>query len=532
MDSLRVASCQLGTVVGDFDGVVGRVHDTSADLDRLGCDIAVFPAGLIGGSPLADLGRDRGFLAAHDEALAAVAATARGRVVYIGGVTALGPAVFVCIDGGVAAVVHGHDDAVGEVAGVRVGVAVGLDAFAGTAVSDVGLWVVPDAAEFRPGRHGERRRTLGARATSTGSAVAYVNRVGGHDGLVFDGGSVLVASDGRVVAAARRFEPDVVVADVPVARVSPNPAGSSATDPGAERGHRSPLGASAPEVTIGREAEIWRALVAGLGAYVTDNGFTDVVLGLSGGVDSALVATLASEALGSGHVHAVSMPSRYSSGHSRSDAEELAANLGIELRVIPIEPAHRAFGDMLAGASVGLDGGVTEQNIQARARGVVVMALSNAFGWLALSCGNKSEAAVGYSTLYGDTAGGLQPIGDVFKTDVYALCRWWNRSRGTAVIPESILTKAPSAELRPGQRDDQSLPPYDLLDPILRDHVERGLGIDELVAGGHRDEVVRQVVALVTRAEYKRRQEPPVIVVTDRAFIEDRRFPMTNAFGV
>jgi NAD+ synthase (glutamine-hydrolysing) len=277
------------------------------------------------------------------------------------------------------------------------------------------------------------------------------------------------------------------------------------------------------------EEEIYRALVLGTRDYVTKNGFTDVVIGLSGGIDSSIVATVATDALGAEHVHGVAMPSRFSSDHSLTDAEALAARLGIDYRVIPVEAAHSAFLEMLAPAFEHHAPDLTEENLQSRIRGVILMALSNKFGWMVLTTGNKSELAVGYSTIYGDTAGGFAVIKDVLKTMVYRLCRWRNAS-GDAPIPESVLTKAPSAELRPDQRDDQSLPPYEILDPILEAYIESDLTAPELIEAGFDADVVRRVVRLVDLAEYKRRQYPPGVRVTPKAFGRDRRMPITNRY--
>ncbi len=535
MKVLRVALCPVVGVVGDFDGNVRRILQAVAEAERDGCDLIVLPGSAIGGASLGDLARDRSFLAAHDRAAARVAAAAGDGTILIGGLRG-GP--------GPTGVVHeyrrdadpvvhgpGADSGVGVVpvdagtiGGVRV--AVTTDPRIPDVPDGTDLVVVCDADGFRPGRAARWAAAPGGPAAPAGVAIVRVNLLGATDGTVFDGGATLHAADGSLVVEAPRFAPGVVVADLVVpdgdVGAGPGPADTASA--------RTPAPQAPAVVPLEGEAELWTALTNGLGAYVSSGGFTDVVLGLSGGVDSALVATIATDTVGPDRVHAVAMPSRYSTPGSVTDAERLAGNLGIDLRTIPIEPAHAAFTTMLGAAGVAFDGGVTEQNVQARIRGVLVMALSNEFGWLVLACGNKSEAAVGYSTLYGDSVGGLSVIGDVYKTDVYALCRWRNRAGDGPVIPESILTKAPSAELAPGQRDDASLPPYPLLDAMLRDHVEGGLGIDELIAAGHPPEEVRRVVALVRRAEYKRRQAPLSIVVSDRSFVADRRFPLTNAF--
>ena len=277
---------------------------------------------------------------------------------------------------------------------------------------------------------------------------------------------------------------------------------------------------------------MWKALVLGLHDYVTKNGFSEVVIGLSGGVDSSIVAALATDALGAESVHGVLMPSRYSSDHSLSDAEILAKNLGIDYRTIPIEAAHLALLDLLEPSFEGRDADLTEENLQSRIRGVLLMALSNKFGWMVLTTGNKSETAVGYSTLYGDTAGGLAVIKDVPKLMVYDLCAWRNDQQILDLIPASVLTKAPSAELRPDQRDDQSLPPYEVLDLIIQGYVDEDLTTEELVEIGHDAELVSKIVGLIDRAEYKRRQSPPGIRISQNAFGRDRRIPITNAYAV
>jgi NAD+ synthase (glutamine-hydrolysing) len=275
---------------------------------------------------------------------------------------------------------------------------------------------------------------------------------------------------------------------------------------------------------------VYAALVLGTRDYVAKNGFGEVVIGLSGGVDSSLVATIAADAVGREHVHGVAMPSRYSSEASLSDAARLAGNLGLELRTIPIEPAHRALLEMLGPSFAGLSEDLTEENLQSRIRAVLLMALSNKFGWIVLTTGNKSELATGYSTLYGDSAGGFAVIKDVPKTMVYRLCEHRNRVAGSDLIPRSVLDKAPSAELRPGQRDDQSLPPYELLDPILEAYVVGDLTAAEIIEAGFDAELVRRVVRLVDRAEYKRRQNPPGVRVTPKAFGKDRRLPITSRY--
>jgi NAD+ synthase (glutamine-hydrolysing) len=333
----------------------------------------------------------------------------------------------------------------------------------------------------------------------------YCNLVGGQDELVFDGRSVVLDPQGRVIARARAFGPDLLVADVPAAP--------------------SPL---REEPIIGGPDEVWDALVLGLSDYFRKNGFADAVIGLSGGIDSALTATLAVDALGPEHVHGVLLPSRYSSPGSLEDANALARNLGIETRVLSIEEGFSALLSTLAPSFDGTEPGVTEENLQARVRGTLLMALSNKFGWIVLATGNKSELSVGYSTLYGDMVGGFAPIKDLFKTHVYELAGWRNRQH--EVIPAASIEKPPSAELRPGQADTDSLPSYDVLDGILRAYVELDLGVDEIAATGVDRALVQRVTRMVDAAEYKRRQGPLGIRVTPKAFGKDRRMPVTNRY--
>jgi len=387
---------------------------------------------------------------------------------------------------------------------------------------------------------------LATRATDASAALVYVNQVGAQDELIFDGGSMAFSAEGDLLARAPQFAEDVLVVDVPVGSVYRkrllDPRGRPVDEQlpfveiapvpvtGGPPAHAdAPL---PPAVTpaLDPDREVWEALVLGTRDYVLKNGFTDVVIALSGGIDSSVVAVLAVDALGPEAVHTVAMPSRYSSEHSQSDAEKLAANLGIDHRTIAIEPAHAAMLEMLASSFAGREPDLTEENLQSRIRGQILMALSNKLGWLVLATGNKSEMAVGYTTLYGDTCGGYALIKDVLKTRVFALAQARNRRAGTDLVPESVLTKAPSAELRPDQRDDQSLPPYEVLDPILRAYVERDRTAAEIVEDGADGDVVRRITRLVDLAEYKRRQTPPGPRVTEKAFGKDRRLPITNAY--
>jgi NAD+ synthase (glutamine-hydrolysing) len=567
---LRVALCQINTTVGDLEGNVERILAALADAEAQGCDLAVLPELAITGYPPEDLLLKPGFVADNRAALERVAAASGSCAAILGFVDAardLYNAAAVCAYGEVRAVYRkrllpnyavfdeqryfaaGRDTSplVG-VGGVRVGVSICEDAFSPTgpiaaqAAGGAELVVNINASPYYAGRLAERERMLATRASDASCALVYVNQVGGQDELIFDGASMVFDAHGELLARAAQFEEQTVVGDVevvpvfrkrlldprgrasyeplPVVEISSSP---RAPDPDDTR--HPPVVEALPPVR-----EIYEAIVLGTRDYVRKNGFTDVAIALSGGIDSSLVALVATDALGPGHVHGVLMPSRYSSDHSLTDAEKLCAELGIESRVIPIEPAHAAFLDMLAPSFAGLEPDATEENIQSRIRGMLLMALSNKFGWLVLTTGNKSEMAVGYSTLYGDTAGGFAVIKDVPKTLVYGLARDRNARAGRPLIPESILTKPPSAELRPDQRDDQSLPPYDVLDPILEAYVEDDRTRGDLVAMGFDPDLVERVTRLVDLSEYKRRQTPPGVRITTKAFGKDRRLPITNRY--
>ncbi|MFN2595336.1 MAG: NAD+ synthase, partial [Actinomycetota bacterium] len=382
-----------------------------------------------------------------------------------------------------------------------------------------------NASPFHKEKLEERSKMLSARARRADTSIVYVNMVGGQDELVFDGGSMVIDPHGEVIARLPQFEESFAIVDVPLGETrsvgGPNVTRVALDLPEARGNPSAPMAA-----VLGAEAEIYEALVTSLRDYVTKNGFEKVVLGLSGGIDSTLVATIATDALGADRVLGLAMPSEFSSTHSVDDAKRLAANLGMEMLELSIADIYQSYLRTLAGAFGAVEIGLAEENLQARARGNLVMAVSNRYGHLVLATGNKSEMACGYATLYGDMAGGFALLKDVFKTEVYALCRYRN-SLG-AVIPENVLTKPPSAELRPDQKDSDSLPPYDVLDPILEAYIEHDAGIEDLVAAGNDRKTVETVIALVDRAEYKRRQAPPGPKVTTKAFGRDRRLPITN----
>lgn len=581
--TLRVGLCQLDLVVGDLEGNVALMRDAYARAEAAGADLVVFPELAICGYPPEDLLLKPGFVEQSQAALHRLAAACDGHAVaavgWVDGRRHPGADPHDATDGpwNAAALLHGgrvvgsyHKQALPNygvfdekryfdpgpagqdlyrIAGVTVAVTVCEDAWvAGGPVAEAAadgaeLVVNLNASPFHRGKQRARRDMLSARVDETGLPIVYLNLVGGQDDLVFDGGSVVIGGDGAPVARCPRFEQAELVLDVAVparphvagravVHLGDAPSASSLEPPRRVDAAPVPPGAlPAPgDVADDGPEEVWRALVLGLRDYVAKNGFGDVVIGLSGGVDSSIVAALAADALGPDRVHGVLMPSRYSSDHSLSDADALATNLGIDHRTIPIEAAHVALLELLAPSFGELPADLTEENLQSRIRGVLLMALSNKFGWLVLTTGNKSETAVGYSTLYGDTAGGLAVIKDVPKLLVYELCRWRNDAAGRELIPDAVLTKAPSAELRPDQTDDQSLPPYEVLDPLIEAYVDGDRTVAELIAAGHDRTTVERITSLIDRAEYKRRQSPPGIRISEKAFGRDRRLPITNRY--
>ncbi len=556
MARLRVAACQINTVVGDLDGNAGRILDALAEAEAGRADLAVFPELTVTGYPPEDLLSRPAFIADNQRVFAGIAAATGPCAAVIGYVDTDGSgrlvnAAAVCRQGRVLGrydkrllpnygvfdeqrwFMPGHGRAVPySVSGVPVGVTICEDMWlAGGPMVDQArggarLLVNLNASPYSQGRRGERIEVLAARVAETGCSIVYVNQVGGQDELVFDGASMVMAADGTLTAWAGQFAEEVMLVDVDVdLDVDVDVDGAVDVDGGPGT---PPANPRAP--VLDADAEVYQALVLGTRDYVAKNGFTDAVIGLSGGVDSSLVAAVAVDALGPEHVHGVTMPSRYSSEGSVADAARLAENLGVHLDTLPIEDAHHALAGTLAPLTDGDPAGLTDENLQSRIRGVLLMALSNARGWIVLTTGNKSEMATGYSTLYGDSAGGFAVIKDVAKTLVYELCRYRNRRAGFDLIPEPVLTKAPSAELRPDQRDDESLPPYSVLDPVVAGYVEGDRSPDDLMVEGFDPEAVARVVALVDRAEYKRRQMPPGVRISRKAFGKDRRMPITNHY--
>jgi NAD+ synthase (glutamine-hydrolysing) len=576
---LRVALCQLDVIVGDLDVNAEKVIAQLAEAEAAGADLAVFPELVLTGYPPEDLLLEPGFVEGNLLALAKVAAATQRCVAVVGFAEEDGDlynAAAVCAQGEVRGIVrkqvlpnYGVFDerryfAPGEdseqlflIRGVRVGVTICEDAWSPSGpVGRLGeggaeLVVTLNASPYRAGILAQRERMLATRAADASAALCYVNLVGGQDELVFDGASMVFDHDGELVASAPQFREALVICDLPIRPVFRkrllDPRGhegisqlplvkisASEGSPTAGSSGSRPVGENRPALAprLSRVCEVYQALVLGTSDYIGKNRFTDVLVGLSGGVDSSLVATIAADALGATRVHGVLMPSRYSSPGSVADASALAANLGIGTDTVPIEAAHQVLLEMLGPVSNGgqLAAGLAGENLQARIRGVILMAVSNDRGWLVLTTGNKSEMAVGYATLYGDMAGGYALLKDVPKTLVYELCEYRNSVAGYDLVPRAVITKPPSAELRPDQRDDESLPPYDVLDPILEGYVERDLTVFDLVAAGYDATTVRRVIELVDHAEYKRRQAPPGPRVTSRGFGKDRRMPITNQY--
>ena len=545
---LRVALAQINPTVGDLAGNAGLIKDSIKKAQDQGAHLIVFPEMIVTGYPVEDLALRPSFQAASVEAVEAIATSITGDIVAVVGYLDQGPknAVAIIHDGKIKAryvkrhlpnygvfdefrnFVAGDQTLVVRIHGVDVAVAIcediwhSLESIAGRTP---GLLVVPNGSPFERNKDDVRLALVQKRAQEIGSPIAYVNMTGGQDDLVFDGDSIVVAADGMVLARTAQFEDQLAVVDIDCAQESSQPDVIVSADPV----HVSDSDSSSIATALSDEAEMWNALVLGLKDYVGKNGFRSVVLGLSGGIDSALVAAIAIDALGAKRVNGVAMPSKYSTEHSIEDAQGMADATGIHFRLTPIAPMVDAYLDNLVLK------GLAEENLQARVRGTTLMGISNQEGHLVLSTGNKSELAVGYSTLYGDAVGGFAPIKDIYKTDVWALAKYRNAlalQRGEiAPIPERSISKEPSAELRPDQKDSDSLPDYLLLDQVLRAYVDEDHGYQALLADGFDPDLVRRVISLVDKAEYKRRQYPPGTKVSARAFGKDRRLPMTSRWN-
>jgi len=545
---LRVALAQINPTVGDLAGNAGLIAAAVTAAKEASANLIVFPEMIVTGYPVEDLALRPSFQAASIRSIQEIAASITGDIVAVVGYLDQGPknAVAVIHDGKIRATyvkrhlpnygvfdefrnfVAGDQSLVVRIHGVDVAVAICEDiwhSLDSIASRTPGLLVVPNGSPFERNKDDARLALVQKRAKEIGAPVAYVNMTGGQDDLVFDGDTIVVSKDGSVLARTPQFDDQLIVVDIECAEGSARPDVVISEEP---TSHASPTN-STIATPLSDEAEMWQALVMGLRDYVGKNGFRSVVLGLSGGIDSALVAAIAIDALGAKRVNGVAMPSKYSSGHSVEDAQALADATGIHFRITPIAPMVDAFMN-----NVVLKG-LAEENLQARVRGTTLMGISNQEGHLVLATGNKSELAVGYSTLYGDAVGGFAPIKDIYKTDVWALSRYRNalaQERGEVPpIPERSITKEPSAELRPDQKDSDSLPDYPLLDQVLRAYVDEDHGYEALLAEGFDAELVRRVISLVDKAEYKRRQYPPGTKVSARAFGKDRRLPMTSRWN-
>ena len=571
MNPLTIALAQINPTVGDIAGNARTISEHTARAREEGAQLVVFPELCLTGYPAEDLLLKTDFLDAARAALDELAAQTRGIVALVGfpeRADDVYNAAAVLADGRLAAVyrkVHlpnygvfdeqryfqaGTEPALIEIGDLPLGITICEDIWEpgppATAEALAGAQVIVNlsASPYHAGKGLERERMLVQRARDNLATVLFCNTVGGQDELVFDGHSLAIDQDGEVLARAPQFEESLTLCTldpgaVGAARLRDPRHRSAARSerkavptlvelPEAEPA-RGPIGGEISEL-LGPEQEVYSALCLGLRDYVQKNGFERVVLALSGGIDSALVALVAADALGADRVTCVSMPSPFSSEGTRADARSIAENLGVDFREISIADAMRAYDQMLEPAFRGQEPDIAEENVQARIRGNVVMALSNKFGWLVLTTGNKSELSVGYATLYGDMAGGFAVLKDVFKGWVYRLVRWRNASEERELVPASVLERPPSAELRYEQRDDESLPQYELLDRILAGYVEQDLDAAELVAQGLPTEEVERVIRMVDRAEYKRRQAPPGIRISTKAFGRDRRLPITNRY--
>ena len=583
--TFRLALAQINPTVGDIPGNTAKILDYLERAREAGADLVAFPELATTGYPPEDLLFKKSFLIDNVAAMAKVAAASHGIAVVLGYVNIVslerpseevGPrvtnAAALCYGGKLVDTYHkiflpnygvfdeqryfqkGSECPVYRIAGVDVGVNICEDIWYPVGPTTVQcqagaeLVVNINASPFHAGKRAFRENMIAQRALENGLTIAYVNTVGGQDELVFDGSSIICNTAGGLVARGPAFKEWLLITDLEFPDAAAKPSRTTSSAEAAAVGtaknvtvsevalnSRAPLAEQPMSDGIDGPEEVYRALVMGTGDYLRKSGFTKALIGLSGGIDSALTATVAVDALGKDNVVGITMPSRYSSEGSISDSKKLAENLGLDLWEVPIEPAHQAFTDMLAERFKGTEANVAEENVQARVRGNVLMTVSNKFGWIVLTTGNKSEMAMGYATLYGDMAGGFAVLKDVPKTTVYELCRWRNRQGrafGTVddVIPAAIIDKPPSAELRDDQLDADSLPAYEILDPVVEAYVEDDLSYQDMVGQGFDPQVVRQVIAAVDRNEYKRRQAPPGVKITHRAFGKDRRLPIVNRY--
>lgn len=541
-ESLRIALAQFDFPVGDVEGNANRIIELMQEArDEYGADVVLFPELAISGYPPEDLLMRPGFLRSCEQALARVAAEVQGIVAVVGWPQSAGAVVYnaasVLRDGAVAATYRKRElpnyavfderryfdvdpdggNCVFEVNGIQLGLVICEDLWfpeplAATVKAGAELVLVPNASPYERGKHAQRDALLAERSRETGAAIAYVNTVGGQDAVVFDGASVVADGDGTVHPAAVAFTEEMLLVEYNTAARSFMPL--RWIDDGDES----------------MDALAWRAVTRGIQDYCGKNGFSKVWLGLSGGIDSALVLAMAVDALGADNVTAVSMPSRYTADLSNDLAVEQCRALGVKLETVPIEPAFQGLMQSLSAMFQGQAADVTEENLQSRSRGVILMALSNKFGGLVLTTGNKSEYAVGYATIYGDMCGGYAPLKDLYKTEVYGLSKWRNTVGGAPVIPPAVIARAPSAELRDNQTDQDSLPAYDVLDGILYRFIDQEQSREDIIAAGYAPEVVDRVLKLVRISEWKRHQAAPGPKVSRRAFGRERRYPITNGY--
>jgi NAD+ synthase (glutamine-hydrolysing) len=550
---LRLALAQINPTVGDLAGNAALVLKVAADAQAAGANIVIFPEMVLTGYPVEDLALRPSFQAASKNALETLARQLTPEIVsivgYLDNVAGKPQNMVAVISSGEVKAryakchlpnygvfdeyrnfVAGDRTLIVRIHGVDVGIAICEDLWidggitAQLAARNPGLVIVPNGSPYERAKDDVRLALVTRRAREAGAPLAYVNMTGGQDDLVFDGDSIVVNSDGALIARAPQFHDGMMLVDIDVATQTSQPDVVISESPVSIANPLTPGVAQ----RLGDEEEIWNAIVVGLRDYVGKNGFKSVLVGLSGGIDSAVVAALAIDALGPEFVHGVAMPSKYSSEHSIADAQAMASATGLGFRIIEIQKMVDAFKGQVELT------GLAEENLQARVRGTTLMGLSNQYGHLVLATGNKSELACGYSTLYGDAVGGYAPIKDIYKTDVWALARWRNQvaieAGEVAPIPENSITKEPSAELRPDQKDSDSLPEYELLDRVLKAYVDEDLGHDALIAAGFDKELVVRVIGMVDKAEYKRRQYPPGTKVSKRAFGKDRRLPMTSSW--
>ena len=574
--AFRLALAQINTTVGDIPGNTALMLEYVERAREVGADLLAFPEMSTTGYPPEDLLFKHSFLRDNVAAMEKIVAAARGIAVIVGYVQ-LGTDIFNAAALGYDGKLidsyskmylpnygvfdedryfhRGDTCPVYVISGARVGVNICEDIWypvgpiAVQRESGAELIVNINASPFHAGKRDYREKMIATRAADNGLFVAYLNAVGGQDELVFDGASLICDMSGELIARGPAFTESLVVADLDIEAVfrarlrdhrprkeNPTilqeigiPKVVHVSDP--QTSDRAPRPQSEPVARMGESEEVYQALVLGTKDYLRKTGFHKALVGLSGGVDSALTATVATDALGPDNVVGISMPSRFSSEGSVSDTKELASKLGIDLWTVPIEPAHFAFADMLEPHFLGTEPNVAEENVQARIRGNILMTISNKFGWIVLTTGNKSEMAMGYATLYGDMAGGFAVVKDVPKTLVYQLCQWRNQHGDPhPVIPQAIINKPPSAELKEDQLDQDTLPPYEVLDPVIKAYVEEDSSYQDMVDMGFDPGVVRQVITSVDRNEYKRRQAPPGVKITPRAFGKDRRLPIINRY--